>query len=61
MVIDEVNGVVDITYEYHIRQIKNRDAARLIGHTDLKTSLQFLAEKYMNTILNKGSHSVTIS
>lgn len=33
----------------------------MVGHTDLKTSLQFLAEKYMNVILDKGIHSTIIN
>ncbi|KAK8818618.1 hypothetical protein WA538_003929, partial [Blastocystis sp. DL] len=42
MVVDEVNGVVDIT-----------DAAHLMGHKDLRTSLQYMTEKYLHVTLNK--------
>ena len=38
--------------------VQDRDAAHLMGHTDLKTSLQYLTEKYLNVILNKGFKSL---
>ncbi|KNB46463.1 exonuclease [Blastocystis sp. subtype 4] len=53
MIVDEVNGVVDI-----VSSVQDRDAAHLMGHTDLKTSLQYLTEKYLNVILNKGFKSL---
>ena len=34
--------------------VNSRDAAHLMGHTDLKTSLQYLTEKYLNIFLDKG-------
>ncbi len=41
-----------------ISSVQDRDAAHLMGHTDLKTSLQYLTEKYLNVILNKGFKSL---
>ena len=32
----------------------SRDAAKLMGHKDLKTSLQYLTEKYLNITISKG-------
>lgn len=44
-----------------VPRINGSDAAHLMGHKDLKTSLQYLAEKYLNTVLDKGSQKLNVS
>lgn len=53
LVVDEVNGIVDLAYSWD-SITNNRDVAQHMGHTDLKTSLQYLTEKYLNIFISKG-------
>lgn len=57
LVIDEVNCVVDIALLYKFI-IYHRAVAQYMGHKDLKTSLQYLTEKYLKIVIDKGMNQL---
>ena len=57
--VDEVNSIVDVAYFPHSLLHYCSDIAKLMGHNDLKTSLQYLTSKYFGITLNKGTSTST--
>ena len=60
LVVDEMNGIVDLAYSFLI-PLSRSVVAQFMGHTDLKTSLQYLTEKYLNIYISKGITRLSVN